>query len=87
MTTVKTKECRYLLDLWNYREFKLTMLVVEAQGLSAMSGTADLPNPFVRISFGKETLQSKTVKGSTEPVFRDFVFHSCVKVRDASGQR
>lgn len=60
MTTLKQKDLyKSLLEVWNRREFKLTILVLGCRGLAG-----DNLNPFVKLVLGKQTLETKHVKGT-----------------------
>ncbi len=72
-----SRDYRSLTEVWDRKEFKLTLLVVEASGLSSSSSSSsELPSCFVRVSVGKSVSSTRTVKASSEPVFKEFVFHT-----------
>ncbi len=76
MAQLKGKEYRNLLELWNRKEWKLTLLVVEAGGLTV--GPTEAPSAFVKVYIGRSSsaLSTKIVRQTSEPVFREFFFHT-----------
>jgi hypothetical protein len=78
-----SRDYRTLTEVWDRKEFKLAVLVVEASGLSV--GGQEAVSPFVRVSVGKSTHVTKTVKASSDPVFKDFVFHTVNSIQTCLG--
>jgi hypothetical protein len=57
--------------VWNRREFKLTIMIMECSGLFS-----ETLSPFVKIVLGKHSLETKTVKGTAGKGFRLIFFLS-----------